>query len=116
MFHFPLILPRAEIVIYMYGDGKMENKFETLDRLEAAEEIDIKAWMRELNSIYMSRPAKERAYNLIRIYFNSTGPSEQANSVFIAWLTNGHESEAKEGALNRFFEEIGEAEFATLKN
>ena len=93
----------------------MENKFETLDRLEAAERIDVKAWLRELDSIYMSRPAKERAYNLIRIYFTSTGPSEQAYGVFIAWLTNGHESEAKEWALNRFFEEIGEAEFATLK-
>ena len=94
----------------------MEDKFETLDRLEAAERIDVQAWLRELNKIYMSRPAKERAYNLIRTYFTSTWPSEQAYGVFIAWLTNGHESEAKEWALDRFFEEMGEAEFAKLKN
>ena len=84
----------------------MENKFETLDRLEAAEEIDIQAWMHELSAIHMRRPARERAYKMVRIFYNSGKMSRNAQHKFIAWLTNGYETEAKEWALERVFEEI----------
>ncbi len=92
----------------------MENEFEALDMIEAAEEIDTRAWLCEFTRINMLRPAKERAYKMVQMYFTSGKTDREAHRKFIAWLTSGCESEAKEWALDRFFEEMHDAERSGL--
>lgn len=83
----------------------MERVFEKLDRLEAADEVDIRAWMREFEQLYMRLPAEERAYKFIKWFGKIEKPNDRLHGRFGSWLTNGYEAEAKEKALQRWFEE-----------
>ncbi len=83
----------------------MEKRFQTLDRLEAAEEIDIRAWLREMAAIHMRRPARERAYKIVKLYFSTEETNRETHRAFMTWLTNGYEEEAKTWALDRYMEE-----------
>jgi hypothetical protein len=83
----------------------MTNEFEALDRLEEAEEVDLRAWLCELTKIHMKRTPEQRAYRFIKTFMGIESPSEEAYEAFIGWFTNGFETEAKDKAMEKFFAE-----------
>ncbi len=91
----------------------MEDKFRELDRLEAEEEMDTRAWMREVKRIMMELPPEELAYRFIRQHFSTENPTDEQYDLFKEWLTNGFREKEKERALQRYFIENFQAESDT---
>lgn len=77
-----------------------------LDRLEQAEELDLKAWIEEFSHIYSSLSPQKRAYSMIRAFFKMEQPSDREYKMFIGWLANGNDTQAKYEALVKVFEEM----------
>ncbi len=79
-----------------------------LDRLEQAEEVDLRAWMEEFTHAYSTLSPEKRAYSMIRAFFKIEKPSDREYRMFIGWLMNGNITKAKYEALGRVFEEMCE--------
>ncbi len=86
------------------------HELETLDRLEAAEEVDMRAWMDEFERILTYRTPEQRAYIYIKNFFRIDNPGEEAYRKFIGWLIGDYFTDVKYKALERVLDEITSAE------
>ncbi len=84
------------------------NEVNELNALERAEEIDTRAWINAFSRAYAKLSPQKRADSMIRAFFKIENPTRDEYKRFIGWLMNGDNTEAKEEALGRVFEEMCE--------
>lgn len=75
-------------------------KYQELDRLEAAAEVNVKEWIKELYRLWMDSPVEKRAYQIIKGYIEMESPTPQQRKDFLLWMTDKEHAEAKEKAMD----------------
>lgn len=70
-------------------------------------ELEIEAYtvLKEIEEAMRIMPPEERAYKVVRSFFQTEEPSDKIRTMFFDWMLSPENEEAKQCAMERVFKE-----------
>ncbi len=74
-------------------------------RGELDPETEINAFLRELDDTIGSMTPEERAYKIVKLFFQTEEPTEKIHTMFFEWMLSPVDEDAKRYAMERVLKE-----------
>ncbi len=75
------------------------------EKSKVIEEMDANSILREVDEALTMLSPEERAYRIVKSFFENEQPSDKIHTMFFEWMMDPANEEAKQRAIERVFKE-----------